>query len=88
MKIYPNSAEPARCKLCLQSIAWILTFPNRQKCPVDRPLITKNLEFDADGHEIAELVSPTHFDTCPEYDREKRQPKPKPKPIAQASLLD
>ena len=88
MKIYPNSADLGRCKLCGEPIAWVLTFPNRSKCPIDRPILTKNLEFDADGHEIAELVSQTHFDTCTEYDRTTRKPKQKPKPIAQGSLFD
>lgn len=81
MKIYPHSIEPARCKLCLEPIAWALTFPNRKKVPLDRPIKTTYLVFDADGHEIAVVTSGTHFDTCTKYERVKA------KPIEQARLF-
>lgn len=89
MKIYPNSVELARCKLCLQPIAWALTYPNRRKVPLDRPITTTNLATDADGHQYAELTSKTHFETCPKYDPETRQVRqePQPTPINQPSLF-
>lgn len=80
MKIYPNSAERAHCRLCDAPIAWVLTFPKRNRCPINRPYQFNQLEYDADGHEIAELVSPTHFETCPNYDRDTKQAKPPARP--------
>lgn len=87
MKIYPHSAERAHCKLCHAAIAWVLTFPKRNRCPIDRPYQFHNLKHDADGHEIAELISTTHFETCPQYDRTTGKAKPKPKPISQPGLF-
>lgn len=76
MTIYPNSLDRARCRLCLERIAWVLTFPNRKRLPVDLPLEVHNLAYDADGHEIAELLSPTHFSTCPDYNAAAKPPPP------------
>lgn len=87
MTIYPNSIEYARCRLCLERIAWALTFPNRKRVPLDLPIQTNNAQHDAEGHEIAELMSKTHFVTCVEYDSVTRQAKVKPKPITQRSLF-
>lgn len=87
MNIYPNSIDFARCKLCLEPIAWALTYPNRRKVPLDRPVTTQNLDTDKDGHQYAELVSTTHFATCTEYDQETGKPKEKPKAIEQARLF-
>lgn len=67
MTIYCNSLEPARCKLCGSRILWALTFPNRKRAPLDAPLRTANIAYDSDGHEIAELVSTTHFESCEKY---------------------
>lgn len=89
MIIYPRSAENSRCRLCNAPIAWVLTFPRRNRCPIDRPYEVRNLAYDQDGHATAELVSPTHFATCPNYDRAtgKAKPSPKPTPIQQPNLF-
>ncbi len=86
MTIYTNSTEHARCKFCQESIAWALTFPNRAKVPLDRPIKTKNLQTDSESYQIAELVSTTHFATCPNYDPATGKQKEKPKAIEQASF--
>ena len=67
MTIYSNSLEPARCKLCGSRILWARTFPNRKRAPLDSPLRTANIAYDSDGHEIAELMSSTHFESCQNY---------------------
>lgn len=87
MTIYPNSTQHARCRLCLERIAWAVTFPNRRRVPLDLPIQTSNAQLDAEGHEITELTSQTHFATCAEYDEVTRKAKVKPKPISQGSLF-
>lgn len=88
MTIYPNSIEHARCRLCLERIAWALTYPNRKRVPLDVPISTHDShQLDPEGHEIAELTSQTHFATCAEYDEVTRKAKVKPKPISQGSLF-
>ncbi len=87
MFIYPTSTEPARCKLCLVPIFWALTFPNRKKVPLDRPIITQTLAVDADGQQFAKLVSTTHFETCAEYDPATQKAKTKAPPKEQARLF-
>lgn len=70
--------QGGRCKFCLKPISWAETFPNRRKVPLDVPIHSHELEFDADGHEIATLTSTTHFATCIEYGK-ATAPKPKQK---------
>ncbi len=72
MKFYPNSIKFAVCKLCEARIAFVKTFPKRALAPLDLPIRSHNLKFDAEGHQVETLQSRTHFDTCPEY----RKPKP------------
>lgn len=90
MKIYPHSLLNGRCRYCLKPLVWALTFPNRNKVPLDFPIHGQELEFDADGHEIQTLTSPTHFDTCTEYDPKKRagEKSHHVKPILQGKLFE
>ena len=84
MKFYPNSIEPAQCRLCQRPIYWARTYPNRKRVPLDRPATSKNLEHDAEGDPVAELTSTTHFATCPQYQTRQAE---KPPPLTQARLF-
>ena len=87
MNIYPNSFEPARCRGCGLEIVWALTYPNRRKVPLDRPIQWHSAGLDADGHEIAELASATHFDTCPKAEKYRKIEAGPVKPILQGKLF-
>lgn len=87
MNIYPQTVDPGRCKYCSGSIFWAETAPNRRKVPLDKPVLTKNLQYDAGGFALAELTSTTHFSTCENYDPATRQGKVKAPPKEQARLF-